>query len=118
MAKSSARTPIDNSLLACMSKLLFFGLLGSTAPVSGGLGTTRSVNVARPSAPSSTLILLSESCGEGWTWARQRVGDPCFLRHSIHRCMGCCAAWPMLCAGLREWVSAASLAGPFLLDQP
>ena len=76
----------------------------------------RSANVARTDAPSSTLFQLDESYGEGWTFGTACRWRPFFLRHSIHRCMGCCAAWPMLCAGLREWVSAARR--PFLLDQP
>ena len=95
-----------------MSKLLFFGLLGSTPgkrrprhdPQRQRCETRCSVEHF---VPATRIVWRRLDLRHGMPLA------PLFLRHSIHRCMGCCAAWPMLCAGLREWVSAASLAGPF-----
>src|SRR5262245_51553576 len=66
MAKASARAPIGNSLFACMSKLLFFGLLGSTPPVSGGLGMTAALTLRDP--------MLRRALCSGYTNRMAKVG--------------------------------------------
>ena len=79
---------------------------------------TRSVNVARADAASSTLFRLHESYGEGWTFAtagRWRPFFPAAFHTQVHGLLRCVAH---AMRGASRMGVGGIARRPFLLDQP
>src|SRR5688572_23206662 len=79
---------------------------------------TRSANVARADAPSSTLFRLHESYGEGWTFATAGHWRPFFpaaFHTQVHGLLRCVAH---AMRGASRMGVGGIARRPFLLDQP